>query len=438
MPDMPADIAGSTLVKDPIQFQSTGALTDGPSQVVGELSLAEAVNTALHSDAELQTALAKVRIALADAKQARLLPNPVLDVALRYPEGGGKPVIEAGLSADLVALLKIGRTTSAADNLLRAAGRDALTTALQTVSAVQEAYFAAQSLDGELAILEERQRLNRRLLDLATDRVNAGESPRLDVLTLQAQQAEIETETIQKEAERTDQRLMLARLIGQPSSNADWKLPAWVSPRGVHGSERLWIEAALVSRPEIQSKGWELAALGDEAAVSGLGILDGTSVGAASERDGDWSVGPAVTVPIPIFDMGQAKKERASAAVIQARHELTQARRRAVEDVRRAWASLIASNRALSKVQNELLPAQANRREQAEVAYKNGSADITAFLLAEQDLQASRAKLIEVQRGVSMAMVRLERSVGGAGVVQKLQAAASTQPTTATTAPIGH
>jgi cobalt-zinc-cadmium efflux system outer membrane protein len=431
MPEVPADIAGATLVKDAIEFQTNGGLIDAASDAAGRLPLGHAVKMALHNDAELQAALARVRIALAEARQARLLPNPVLDVALRYPAGGGKPIIDAGLSADLVALFKVGRSTSAADNRLRESGLEALTAALETVRTVQEAYFTVQSLDAELVILTERKRINRRLLDLANDRIQAGESPRLDALILQAHQAELETEVIQKEAEQTDQRLLLARLLGQPSSTADWEVATWNAPPPLIGSENQWIAAGLVARPEIQAKEWALAALGDDAAIAGLGVLDGTSVGVASERDGDWSVGPAVTVPIPIFDMGQAKKERANAAIIQGRHELTQARRLGVEEIRRTWASLSASNRALAKVQHDLLPAQEKRREQAEVAYKNGSADITTFLIAEQDLQTSRAKLIEVEHNVSLAIVRLQRAVGGAGVVERIHAEAATQPVSA-------
>lgn len=436
MPDLRADITNATLVSDPIQFQTVGAPIDVAADIASTLSLSEAVRMALGNDPELQAAIARVRIALAEAKQSRLLPNPVLNVALRYPEGGGKPIIDAGLSADLIAFFKRGRSTSAADNRLRAAGREALAAALDTVSRVQNAYFNSQSFDAELGILLERQRLNSRLLSLATDRVKAGESPRLDVLTLEAQQAGLETDTIQKEAERTDQRLELARLLGQPSSAADWQLTKWDAPLAISGTERQWIETALTARPEIQSREWELFALGDDAAISGLGIFDGANIGAASERDGDWSVGPAVTIPIPIFDMGQERKRRASAAVVAARHELTQVRRQVVEDVRRAWASLAASNRALLKVQRDLLPAQEKRREQAEVAYKGGSADITAFLLAEQDLQSSRAKLIEVQKAVSLAMVRLHRAVGGAGAAENLRQVASTQPTAATSKPL--
>jgi len=102
MPDVPAEIVNATLVSDPIQFQTVGAPTDAVAGAVTTLSLSDAVRMALNNDAELQAVIARVRIALAEAKQARLLPNPVLDVAIRYPEGGGKPIIDAGLSSVLL------------------------------------------------------------------------------------------------------------------------------------------------------------------------------------------------------------------------------------------------------------------------------------------------------------------------------------------------
>ena len=93
--------------------------------------LDDAVERAMRHDPGLQAALARVRAALAEADQARLLPNPVLSVALRFPEAGaGKPVIEAGLAADLLSVLQQPGRIKAADHRLRAASAEALTTAL--------------------------------------------------------------------------------------------------------------------------------------------------------------------------------------------------------------------------------------------------------------------------------------------------------------------
>jgi cobalt-zinc-cadmium efflux system outer membrane protein len=258
--------------------------------------------------------------------------------------------------------------------------------------------------------------------------VQAGESGRLDVITLDTERASLDVEITQAALERREARLTLARLLGQPSGTADWELTPWSPPTPLALSESAWISTALDRRPEVQARRWELAALGDEAAVARFGVPEGSGVGVDSERDDTWSVGPSVTVPIPLLDWGQARRAKVQAERVEARHRLTQARRQVVEEVRRAIEALRASEAALGKVRTELIPLADQRREQAEASYKNGFADITAVLLAEQEAQGARAKLIELQQKASSARFRLLRAAGGFAVVGDDSAA--TQPTT--------
>ena len=153
-------------------------MSGGPTDVEGpqpdSLSLAEAVQTSLSHEPRVQAALARVRVALAESKQTRLLPNPVLDVALRFPEGGGTVLIDAGLSADLISLLRRPAQTRAADNRLRAAAAEAVVVALDAVAEVQEAYAEAQALDAQLVVLDGQLKLNDRLLQLAKESFGGG------------------------------------------------------------------------------------------------------------------------------------------------------------------------------------------------------------------------------------------------------------------------
>ena len=96
-----------------------GGPLDEPDAAGAELTLADALRRAVTTDPGLQAAMARVRIALADADQSRLLPNPVLNVVLRW--GPGKPQIEASLAQDFVQALQIPRRSSAADNRMRQA-----------------------------------------------------------------------------------------------------------------------------------------------------------------------------------------------------------------------------------------------------------------------------------------------------------------------------
>ncbi len=427
-------IAQAIGVDDAVVFRVEGGPLDEPGDS-DRLTIADAVRRAVMTDPGLQAALARVRIALADAEQARLLPNPVLNFILKFPEQGGYPSIEAELTGDLVSVLQIPRRTSAADNRLRSAAAEAVTTALDVTTEVQERYFAVQALDELMPVLEERRRLLARLLQLAHDRLDAGEGTRSDVTTLESQRVELEGEIAQKQQERGDERLQLARLIGQPSSAALWTVEAWRAPAKIVQAESVWVETGLAHRPEIHATNWELAALGDDAALTRFAPFEGTEVGVKADRDDGWSVGPSLTVPIPIFDLGQAKRARVTAQQIEARHKLTQARRHIVEDVRRAYQSFAGTQANLERVRSELIPLQKQRREQAEDAYRAGQTDVTALFLAEQDLQASLAKQVELEQATAVSLLRLERAVGGAGVAARV--GQSTEPTPASSTPIG-
>jgi cobalt-zinc-cadmium efflux system outer membrane protein len=157
--------------------------------------------------------------------------------------------------------------------------------------------------------------------------------------------------------------------------------------------------------------------------------FDGASVGVASQREDGWSAGPSIDTPLPVFDTGQARRAAAEAAVIGARHELTQSRRTVIEEVRQAHATLLASQGNLDRVTRELIPLQQRRLDQAEAQYKAGQTDITALFLAEQDLRAARAKRVELERRTSESLIRLQRAVGGPGIVTDRRLA---DPTTTT------
>jgi outer membrane protein, heavy metal efflux system len=384
------------------------------------LSLSEALARSLRSSPELQASLARVRIALADAEQARLLPNPLLDVILRFPEGGGQTNIEAGISADLLSLLQRPSKSSAADERLRVAVAEAVSTSLAVAASVQERYAAVQALDELSPLLRERRTVLAKLIALARSRLEFGEASKLDVTTLEAQGVELDLEISERESERREERIGLARSTGQPSNEATWTLDGWPALPNAIGDEAQWLEAGMEHRPEILARRWELAALGDEAAAVGLSVLQGSSLGVDAQRDGGWSVGPALAIPLPLFDTGTARRDRAEAAIIEARHGLVSVQRTVVEEVRRAHASYISAQANLQRVRTELMPLQRQRREQVEAIYLAGQADLTAVLLAEQDLQAAQGKLVELERKTAVTLVRLERAVGGAGIAKQV------------------
>jgi hypothetical protein len=156
---------------DAVQFRKLGA-DDVPLDepvAAGQLTLAMAMQRSVLTDPSLQAALARVRMAVADADQARLLPNPVLFVVVRW--GAGSPQVEASFVQDFMQALQIPRRASAADNRLRSAAADAVTVALDVAAEVQQRYAAAQSASALVPALRARMQVVERMAAIADDRL---------------------------------------------------------------------------------------------------------------------------------------------------------------------------------------------------------------------------------------------------------------------------
>lgn len=100
----PPDVAPERALAEAVALDASFALRaegdplDAPLVAQGAaapntLPFRVALESALVSSAELQAELARVQRALAAADEARLLANPVLDVVLRAPAGGGRAVV---------------------------------------------------------------------------------------------------------------------------------------------------------------------------------------------------------------------------------------------------------------------------------------------------------------------------------------------------------
>lgn len=419
-----------------IEFRKVGP--DGApldeSITPGALDMAETVRRAVTTDPGLQAALARVRIAAAEADQARLLPNPVVFVVVRW--GAGTPQVEASFVQDFVQALQIPTRASAADNRLRAAAAGAISTALDVASDARRAYTEAQAASALVPALEQRLAAVDHMASIANDRAAVGEGAAADAATLEAQRISLQVDIARARLAEREARIRLARTVGQPSAPGDWRLEPWSMPSGDLGPESAWIETALRHRPELQAIDWRLQALGDDKVLAHLLPWDEeeallplpnpwepTSVGADFQKQDGSAIGPSIATPLPIFDSGQARRARIVAEIQEARHERTGLRRRAVEEVRVAYQTMLAGEANLRLIRDELIPLQQRRRALAEDSYRLGESEALALFAAEQDLQAAQAQAIETGLLAQRAYIELQRSVGGAAIAASIQRA---------------
>ncbi len=416
-PPMPAHhtdehIQSAASLASAIQFH-TNALPAEAAAAPERLPLSSAIEQALRQSPELQIALATVRIAQAEALQSRLLPNPVLDVAFRIPEGGGRTVVEAGLSAELSKLLQRPRRISAADASLRAVSAEAITVALEVMHQTQQNYFEAVALRREIAILTQRTARINGLLQVAEARLAVGEGAQLDVASLKAELASANLDLREAEPKIQAAHFALAQRLGQPRGRIDWELATPLYTQVALRGERDAIAHGLRVRPEIQADRWQLAALQDAKALARLAWMEDAAAGLDTERDGDWSLGPSLALPLPIFDSGQASRAKARAQAIAARHRLTQTTRQIVREIRTAHHAVVGLMTTTQQARANLIPLHEERVRLAKVVFDAGQEDVTRLRLAELDLLNAQLKLARLEHRTAIAILQFNRANGG-------------------------
>lgn len=406
-----AQVAG---ISGDVEFHVEGVPDDAPGADPETLTLAAAVEAAVRGDPRLQQALAKWRAARAECDAARILPNPLLSLGLGFAGLTAPDMkVNVGITQEIGAYLQRPRKASAADARLRAAAEDALAVALDVVAEVRERYVTLQSIQAQLPVLEGRRDILTKLRDFEQLKVDRGEGVRADVTALDAERAAISVEVAERQAELREGRVVLARMVGRPSSAATWTLEPARAAAAVQGDERAWIASALARRPEARSLAWELAALGEERALIGTWFWEGSSVGAEGEYDEGLTIGPTVEFPLPLRDPSGPRDAAAVAAQAALRHRITETRRGVIQDVRISWAGLDSARRTLDVVSGELLPLLERRRSEVEATFRAGESDVVALLLADQALQEVRARRIELEGRAALARIRLERAAGG-------------------------
>lgn len=412
-----SDIVVGNNITASLSFRKEGSAPDAaPSgmdtaDATSHLDLAQALERAVLSDADIQAALARVQIARAEAEQARLLPNPALDFVLRW--GQNQNQIEVSFAQSLLGLLQRPRKASAADARLRSAAASALVVGLDAANNLQRIYAETQAAERTASLLAEQRQLLDKTLALASSRLANGEGTQSERTTLLAQQLALELQQSSAQQRSRELRLQLARCIGEPSAKANWTLDAWSAPTSPDMDEATWLHTALTRRPELQVLRFELAALGDEHALALWGPWQDAAIGTNVQRAPTWVGGPVLTVPLPIFDRGDAAADRVTAAQAEVRHQLTTEMRNVIEDVRIAFSAYHAHRSNLQRVHEQLLPLQEQRKQQAEAALRSGMTDASTALEAAIGLQQAKQTALELERNATVALLRLMRAAAG-------------------------
>jgi cobalt-zinc-cadmium efflux system outer membrane protein len=297
--------------------------------LAGPLTVDAAVQIALLNNRALQAIYEELGIAQADLVQAGLLKNPVFNGVVRFPTGpAGITNFEFDLLGSFLELLFLPARKQVAALEFEAAKLRVTHAVLKLAAETRSAYFdaiaARQVADMRKLVAQSAEasaEFAKRLHD-------AGNLSELNLTLERTSYEQARVAWSRAESAVVELRERLTRLMGLWGEGANWKAPERLpdvpaEELPLEHAERLAISRRLDFKASLREVQVLAAGLGLTQRERWFGGDVSLGAGAQRETNGDWAVGPALSVQIPIFDQGQARIARGEALLRQQEHRLT-------------------------------------------------------------------------------------------------------------------
>lgn len=396
--------------------EDPGALWDGQSDLGAQV----AVRMALAASPEIAAAMERIAVSRADLVQSGLLPNPVLNVSLGFPIGGagGATGISAGVVQNLAWLMQMPDREGAATHELEAEVLAASDHALALVAQVRSLHARIVLAQRAAVVRGDTVSQAERALDLARRSAAAGEGSSLEVNRRDLRLLEMRVEAAQAAADLGVMRREMLRLIGRPADSAEWAASAEGLPATVGApaaSEDEAVALAVMQRLDVAASAERAQAARVRAGLGRREIWSDVEAGVEYHRDEDKreELGPAVSVPIPIFDTGAARTARAAAEAGVAEQTARDARARAITEARSAYVRAASAAATLAEFFAEPVGPAERNLDLSRRAFTAGTLELTGLLEAEESEVRVRLRRIELEEAAVIGAIELERAVGG-------------------------
>lgn len=391
------------------------------------LTLRQAIEIATNNNPEMVSFRQEAGILDAATARAGLFSNPTLEIE-------GETGALAGSSADNTLSLGISQEFLLADKRSKrrmVAERDAAAYRWQVLERervlkeqVQGAYYDAL-LAGERQVLTNRAiELNKQLLQVAEDRLAAGDIPELEMYLVKVELARSEGARIDTDRTFLEAGARLSTLLA---------LPAGESPSlsGSLDADRLQIgtlaelkRLALDRRPDLKaaraaaSKSDAEVALAEAEAIPNLtaGIAlareaSSMEIGGVEGRETAYTVGLKLSMPIPLFDRNRAGVQEARARQSGAETRAKAAVAGVEREVESAWASLVNAEKVVSLYKSSVLRQLEENLELTREAYRLGEVGILAVIEEQKKFFEVSDSYLAALHARQMAMTKLESAV---------------------------
>jgi len=395
------------------------ASTDAVEQR-GSITLRRALTLALMKNPELAVYSWDIRAAEARMLQAKVLPNPAMEIEVE--EFGGSGEAEGFDAATTRVVLsqvielggkRAGRWNTAVLEMELAAWEyeakrlDVLTETterfIDVLAAQQKEELAASGLS-----------IASNVHHAVSERVKAGKDSPLERIKSKGELASSKLTVIEAGRNLAESRHRLAAMWGSRRAVFDKAVGSWPEmPKEIPDYKD--IEKRLHQNPEMERGLVDLSmaeANFDAAKAARIPDLELAASVGRSEADDGQTLTAGVGVQIPVFNRNRGGIREAQAAVEKARKNRDATEVALHAELRAAYETLAYAKHAAVTLADEVLPAVQEAFSAAEEGYRAGKFSYLYVLDAQRTLFEAKSILLEVRAEYHKSLAKLERLTG--------------------------
>jgi cobalt-zinc-cadmium efflux system outer membrane protein len=403
-----------------VQWNDHGAIVPASDTAVaamlhGKLTAERAVEIAFANNRDLQATLEELGIARAELLQASLIRNPVFDAELRFPGSPAKP-FELSVTQTLLDLIQLPSRRKLGAAMFAATKTRISGAVINFAADVRGDFYELQATQQVLARQNTITEAAGISAEIAIRQHDAGNISDLDLENEQAvyEQAKLDLARSQLAALATRERLVMD--MGLTKNDSNWTvqtefaaIPETETP--VDDLE----STALSRRVDIALARAQLEAAKKALPIAQVSAFGDLSAGLHHDRDVDGSktTGPALSVPIPIFNRGAAARSRAEAILRQSQQRLEALLTNARSEVRAAHERLIEARSRAQYLRDIVVPRRQRIVSLTQLDYNSMHRGVFELIRARQNLAGAERELVLAQRDYWMARTEMDRALDG-------------------------
>lgn len=381
-----------------------------PVVVSDSVTLAEVFDILKRKSPRYKAVQYDIDIAKADSRAARVLPNPVLNLAILYLNQGfnqnGVATYYANVTLPLLIAGQRRMRVKTADVGVRSAEASVKYNFHELAHEARALFVELQAAQEKVEVLDEALVDLARLQTLIRERKSSGVETEYDTVRISIEASGWKARRAEEEAQAQDIAGRLGVLLGVPS----WypRAEGQFKPLGVDADpDREWPEL------ERTQPGIEAARREEAYAVKGIDLakrerwpVPSITVGTVAIQN-YYSISTTVglTVPIPVFDWGQGLLVRANARSQQARLQKDAVVAETQAELRRAVRLLEHRRRAIQTFEQDVFAKLPTLKQMSEDSFRDGQAQLIELLDATRARFEVKLTHIDMQESVIQAEI---------------------------------